>query len=780
MAKTQTVPAASITLHVRGMTCAACVGHVTEAILAVPGVSNAQVSLATNSALVEYAPETLDLSEVGASVREAGYRIDEEAITADASTTDSLKASESRHAADQRDLDGTRNRATYAIAVAVLIMVVLALRSSSLLDFATDSALNVVFLVLVTPIQMWSGAPFYASAWAAAKRRTSNMNTLVVVGTSVAFAYSVVVTVAQLLPGDASLWAAGSDFVTAGHGTGTYFEISAAIIGLVSLGRWLEGRTRLRSAEAVRMLIQLQPTSALVETDEGPAETPIDQIRVGDQVILRPGERIPVDGQVNEGTAEIDESMLTGESTTATKSNDDYVFAGTQNLTGSLRVRTIRVVGETLLAQIIRQVEQAQASRAPIERLVDRVTGKFVPIVLIISIATFVMWMMLAPEPRLQNALLIAVTVTVIACPCALGLATPTAIVAGIGRAAGMGVLIKNAATLEQIAKVDTIAFDKTGTLTEGAPRVVEVATFPNSPVDEEKMIALAAAAEVPSEHPIGNAIVDEAKLRNVEVPTARGFRSIPGEGVFAEVNGLTVSVTNSTQTESISEIVGTLGAEGNTVVIVSIEGTPAAAISLSDAIRPDAMSAVRTLHDLDIETHLLTGDKRPAAQAVARSVGVSHVTSELLPTDKAAHIEGMNSSGRITAMIGDGINDGPALATAHIGVAMASGTDIAIETADVTLTRNQPSAVALMVSLSRKTSQIIRQNLFWAFVYNLLLIPIAAGALHPIFASGEAPAALQFVIGNNGFLNPVAAAAAMAISSLSVSLNSLRLRRFR
>ena len=481
MTTMQTVPVASATLHVRGMTCAACVAHVTDAILAVPGVSNAQVSLATNSAIIEYASETLDLSAIGASVREAGYSIDEEATASNLTTSGSLEAHESRSAADQRELDGTRNRAAYAIAVAALIMASLVLRSSSLIEGVSDATLNVIFLTLVAPVQIWAGAPFYTSAWAAAKRKTSNMNTLVVVGTTVAFAYSLVVTIAQILSGEAASWATGSDFVTAGHGSGTYYEVSAAIIGLVSLGRWLEARTRLRSAEAVRMLVQLQPTAALVETDDGAAETPIDHIRIGDQVILRPGERVPVDGQVTEGTTEIDESMLTGESVTVTKTNDDYVFAGTQNLSSSLRIRATRAAEETLLAQIIRQVEMAQASRAPIERLVDRVTARFVPIVLIISIVTFLLWMTLAPEPKLQNALLIAVTVTVIACPCALGLATPTAIVAGIGRAAGMGVLVKNAATLERIAQVDTIAFDKTGTLTEGTPRVVEVARFSDS-----------------------------------------------------------------------------------------------------------------------------------------------------------------------------------------------------------------------------------------------------------------------------------------------------------
>ena len=783
----------SATLHVKGMTCAACVNHVTEALLTVPAIENAQVSLATDTAIIEYQSPSLNIQTIQEAVQNAGYSIDKTSLIkndSEETTSDEtayIDAYEARHAARIKELKLTRARAITGVAVGAIIMTTLFLRPYTFISNVSPEALNLIFMILATPVQFWAAAPFYNSAWAAAKRRTSNMNTLVIVGTSVAYAYSTFITIAQIaLSTDTSTWATTDNFTVAGHGTGTYFEASAAIIGLVSLGRWLEGRTRILSSQALRKLAQLQPRTALVETsNRDTIEKPIEKIETGEIVILRPGERVPVDGEVVEGITEIDESMITGESATATKSLEDQVYAGTQNLTGSLRVATTHAGTQTLLAQIVQQVERAQASRAPIERLVDRVSAKFVPFVLITATAAFFIWLAIAPEPQLQNALLMAVTVTVIACPCALGLATPTAIVAGIGRAAEMGALFKNATAMEKIADIDTVIFDKTGTLTQGKPQVSQVSALQNSGMTENKILEVAAAAETPSEHPIAYAIVNEAKKRNIQIPLARNFRSIPGQGVFAEVNGATVSVSNTHTIDpathhEASEIIDTISAQGETVVIVSIEGSYVGAIALSDAIRTDAITAVQDLHNMSIQTHILTGDKQTATHAVAEKLGVTHFSAELLPTEKTDQIQQLNKIGRNTAMAGDGINDGPALATANVGIAMASGTDIAMQAAEITLTNNQPSTIPHIIKLGKTTSKIIRQNLVWAFIYNILLIPVAAGALYPIFADSQVPALLQPIIGENGFLNPVAAAGAMAFSSLSVSINSLRLRKFK
>ena len=778
------------TIYIRGMTCAACVSHVTDAISSVPGVDSAEVSLATNSANINFAgTDAVALEDgsgifeaISAAVGDAGYGIDAPPAV-DVQVGASDRSHESRFEAQRSELLGIRNSAIVSISAMVLIMVVTMARSM----FAPDVpayALNLFFLVIATPIQVRIAAPFYRSALAAAKHKTSNMNTLVVVGTSVAFAYSALVTISQLVLDDATLWSDAASFVAPEHHTGTYFEVPVAIIGLVSLGRWLEGRTRLRASEAVRLLIELQPRTALVERADGVVEVEIDAIEIGETVVIRPGERVPTDARLVDGVAEIDESMLTGESMLALKKRGDGVFAGTLNVASACKARVTTTGEATLLSQIIRQVERAQSTRAPIERFVDRVTARFVPAVLVAGLASFLFWLVMAPDPSLPNALLISVTVFVIACPCALGLATPTAVVAGIGRAAEQGILIKDATVLERTANVDTVAFDKTGTMTAGKPHVVAIHVDAGSGLTDDEVIRSASAVEIFSAHPVATAIVSAARERGLEISDAEGFQSITGQGVYARVDGALVAVMNPSamlleDDDGVYEAVERIEASAQTPVTVSINGQLVAAIGLQDTVRERMpRRRLRRFTGWVSTTHLITGDRLESANAVAEGVGIENVDAQVLPSEKATRVTGMASQGRRVAMIGDGINDGPALATADVGIAMASGSDIAIEAADVTLVNNEPMAVPRLISISRATVRVIRQNLFWAFAYNVLLIPIAAGALHPVFADSPPPDYLRFVISESGFLSPVAAAAAMAFSSLSVSLNALKLRR--
>ncbi len=780
----------SKTIYIRGMTCAACVSHVTDAISSVPGVESAEVSLATNSANVNFAssvvevpaPETEIWGEISVAVDEAGYGI---SIPDDstASGRDELGSSEdARFESQNSELRATRNSAIVSVAAAAFIMAVTMARSVYAPDIPSY-ALNLLFLVIAIPIQIRVAAPFYRSAWAAAKRKTSNMNSLVVVGTSVAFAYSALVTITQLVQGDSTLWSNAASFVAPGHHTGTYFEVSAAIIGLVLLGRWLEGRTRLRASEAVRKLIELQPRTALVHRDGDFVEVDIDEVGVGETILVRPGERIPTDGKMSDGVGEIDESMLTGENLPAVKNAGEAIFAGTLNISSAFRAVVTNTGSDTILSQIIRQVERAQSTRAPIERFVDRVTAKFVPAVLVAGLASFLFWLFVAPDPSFPNALLVSVTVFVIACPCALGLATPTAVVAGVGRAAEFGILIRDATVLERTAGVDAVAFDKTGTLTAGKPRVVSIQIDPASGFTEDRALSSAAAVEIYSEHPVGKAIVDEARRKALSIPDAEGFQSITGKGVYARVDGSVVAVMNPSavlleENSEIADAIERIQVNAQTPVVVSMNGEPVVAIGLQDTIRADAKTAVESLQKMGVETHLITGDRRESAKVVAQEVGIERVEAQVLPSDKASRVDALQMQGRRVAMIGDGINDGPALATADVGIAMASGSDIAIETADVTLMNDEPGAVARLMSISRATVRVIRQNLFWAFAYNVVLIPVAAGVLHPIFAEAAPPDQLRFIVSESGFLSPVAAAAAMAFSSVSVSLNALRLRR--
>jgi Cu+-exporting ATPase len=770
----------TLTFSVGGMTCAACIHHVGNALRGVPGVTHAQVSLGTETATVEFAPASASgtdavtkpvlrdaVSGAGYSIR--GFADEDSSIFADGDKA--IRAAE---------LKNTRDKMVISLIVAAVVMVAMNYASVEVFEGISPTAVNVFFLVLATPVQFWAGARFYRSAWSAARLRTSNMNTLVAIGTSTAYFYSVAVTLLRPAFEDSLTF---SDAAVGGsHATGTYFDVSAAIIGLILLGRWLEARARGKTSDAIKKLIGLQPSSAMVIKDGSPVEVDIAEVDLGDVIVLRPGERVPVDGEISEGNTTVDESMLTGEPVPVEKQPGDDLFTGTVNGVGAVRFVASAVGRETILAGIVRMVQQAQSSRAPIEHLVDRVTARFVPAVLIIAVVVFAVWSFLAPEPAMINALLMTVAVLVIACPCALGLATPTAIMVGMGQGASSGVLIRNADALERAHRVDTVVFDKTGTLTEGKPAITSVETFD---VTQTELIRLAAAAESGSEHPLAVAVMAGAQARELDIPSASDVVATPGRGISASVDGLTILVGSPTfisektaASYAFTEAGFKLAEKGETVLAVAKDGVPIGLIGVSDRVRPESSGAIATLKARGIHTVMLTGDNRRTAQKVAAEIGIAEVIAEVLPDGKSAEISRLRDAGSTVAMVGDGINDAPALATADVGIAIGSGTDIAIEAADVTITSGDPAMVAELIDLSRSTMRTIKQNLFWAFFYNVLLIPIAAGVLYPVFNDGTVPGFLQPIIGQVGFLNPIVAAGAMAVSSVTVVTNSLRLGR--
>jgi len=618
--------------------------------------------------------------------------------------------------------------------------------------------LNKLVLWPATFIQFWAGGRFYRAAWRALKHRSATMDTLVALGTSAAWVYSVVLTMWPHL-----VMAAGVEPVT-------YFDTSALIIGFILAGRWMEARARTRTAGAVRALLSLQARMArLVGADGTEKDVPVDQVQAGDLLRVRPGERIPVDGLVHDGRSSVDESMLTGESMPVGKGPGDEVIGSTINTSGSFIFRATRVGAETVLAHIVRMVQEAQGSKAPIQRLADVVSGYFVQIVLVVAALTFGIWMLFGPEPRLTFALVSAITVLIIACPCAMGLATPTAIMAGTGKGAEAGILIRGGEALEIAHKIRTVVFDKTGTLTMGRPAVAFVVAAPD--LTDDELVSAAASLERGSEHPLGTAVVAEAERRGLASAAVEGFDAVVGRGVVGSIDGERVLVGNRGLLESQGVAVDTLGEvavqraeNAETPIFVARDGRVLGLITVSDPIRPQAAEAVAALHARGFEVWLVTGDASAVAHAVARQVGIEHVMAEVLPAGKAERIAELQAGGRRVAMVGDGINDAPALAKADLGVAIGTGTDVAIEASDITLVGGDPRLVVSAIDLSRRTLSIIRQNLFWAFAYNVVLIPVAMGVLYPFFGI---------------LLDPVFAAGAMALSSVSVVLNSLRLRRF-
>lgn len=745
-----------ILLAVGGMTCAACVLHIEDALSGVDGVISAGVNLASERAAVEYIPGLAAVSDMRHAVEDAGYSL-------------LGVVGEQDETATPREVTVLRRKLLFSLIVAGAIMAVMFIPwTHDFLPFDMDY----ILLALATPVQFWAGRQFYHGAWGALKHRTSNMNTLIAVGTSVAFFYSGVVTLL------------GSVLPLAEFGAATYFDTSTAIIALVLLGKYLEARAKQRASSAIRSMMSLQPTTAQVVRDGGHQWVDIEDLQVGDSIVVRPGERIPVDGEVVEGASSIDESMLTGESAPVDKAPGDEVFGGTINTTGSITYHANKVGRDTLLSQIIRMIEEAQASKAPVQRLADTVSAYFVPAVIGVAALTFVFWLLFGPAPSYVHATLTAVSVLIIACPCALGLATPAAIMVGTGKGTEFGILIRSAEALERANMVRTVALDKTGTLTRGEPSIVSLVS---DDLDVDDLLRLAASAEFGSEHPLGRAIVKAAEEKGLALHSVDEFRALPGFGVAATLGGVDVLLGNLALMEGEGVILKgyeepavEMANRGSTPVAVARGGEAIGLIAIADTIRPGAQDAVSRLKRDGIEVIILTGDNRRTAQEVARQIGIDRVVSEVLPGDKASEIRTLQDGDNVVAMVGDGINDAPALAQADVSFAIGAGADVAAETADITIVGTDLNAISSAIRLSKATMRSIRQNLFWAFAYNVALIPVAAGVLYLLFADGGVPGVLRPVLGEYGFLNPILAAAAMAISSVTVLANSLRLRRFK
>jgi P-type Cu+ transporter len=745
-----------IDIPVTGMTCASCVRRVERSLAKVDGVAEANVNLATEKATVRYLAGDVALPDLGKAVEGAGYGV----------VREEEPSAEDPHEREYRTL-----KADFLLAAA-LTAIILVGSLPMMLGVETPIPmmwLKILLLVLATPVQFWAGRLFYRGAWGALKHGRADMNTLVVMGTSAAYLYSVVATLAPQL-------------FTAGRAD-VYFDTSALIITLILLGRLLEARAKGRTNEAIKRLAGLQAKTARVVRDGGEVDVPVEDVVVEDTVVVRPGEKVPVDGRIISGESAVDESMITGESIPVTKRVGDEVIGATMNTSGAFRFVATRVGEETALAQIMRIVEEAQGSKAPIQRLADRISAVFVPAVIGVAAATFAIWLLLGPEPALTFALLNTVAVLIIACPCAMGLATPTSIMVGTGKGAEFGILIKGGEALEGAHKLDAVVLDKTGTLTKGEPDLTDVIV--ENGIRKEELLRLVASAERSSEHPLGEAIVRGAKDRGVALTEADAFEAISGGGIRARVEGrevlagsarlLSESSVHSDELVARSE---ELAREGETPIFVAVDGEAAGLVGVADVVRDESREAVERLHSLGLEVAMLTGDNRRTAEAIARELGIDRVVAEVRPQDKAREVERLQAEGKRVGMVGDGINDAPALVQADVGIAIGTGTDVAMEAADLTLISGDVRGVARAITLSKVTVRNIRQNLFWAFAYNVALIPVAAGVLYPLFSDGNVPEVLGPVLGQYGFLNPVLAAAAMALSSVTVVSNALRLRR--
>ena len=764
-----TIPSAhfeTVSFPVEGMTCASCVNRITRFLAKVEGVEVANVNLASESATVRYDPTKLSVADLVAAVDAAGYVARLEQVASADHETDVAEAAAAKA---ERDEAAARHaadlRRRFLVSTALTIPLILGLARMTVAPGLPEILVNPWFqLALATPVQFWAGSIFYVGAFKAIRHKATDMNTLIAVGTSAAYFYSLATI---LFPAFFVAAGLGMD----GEALPMYFDTSAAIITLIVLGRYLEARARSHTSDAIRRLINLAPRTARVIRGGAEIDVAIAEVRVGDLVRVRPGETIAVDGVVTEGASGVDESMITGESLPVAKRVEDLVVGGTLNTTGTLTFRATRIGADTVLAKIIRLVSEAQGSRAPIQRLADVVTGYFVPMVLALASFTFVVWFAFGPEPAFNLALLNTVAVLIIACPCALGLATPTSIMVGTGKGAESGVLFRNAEALERLGSVKAVVIDKTGTLTEGKPRVTDVVRAAGAPTEDEVLV-LVAAAERGSEHPLADAIVREvADTRALDVPDAADFLSVAGGGVAATVSGHRVLVGRPGYLEAegvdVAGLVAAadaLAADGKTPVFAAIDGRAAAVIAIADTLKVGSVEAVAELHRLGIAVAMLTGDNQRTAEAIGRSVGIDRVLGDVRPDGKAIAVKVLQAEGKVVAMVGDGVNDAPALASADVGVAMGTGTDVAMESAGVTLMSGDLRGLVTAIALSRATMRNIRQNLFWAFAYNVILIPVAMGVLYPFTGM---------------LLDPIFAAAAMALSSVTVVSNALRLRRF-
>jgi P-type Cu+ transporter len=762
---------ATLDLPITGMTCASCVARVEKALRKTPGVLAATVNLATERATVTYAPGVVDGPALQAAVEAAGYG----AILPD-TATDAEEAEDAETLARRAELRDKQRKLIVAIAFGLPLFLLSMARDFGLIApwfigaaatmmaqmpgepmaevmgmvAARDDLLNWLFLALATPVQFYSGRDFYIHAWKALRARTANMDTLIALGSSAAYFYS--------------LW-----LLLSGLGGHVYFETAAVIIALILVGKFLEAKAKSQTSAAIKALIGLQPKTARVLRGGNEVDVPLKDVRVGEIVLVRPGEKVPVDGVITSGRSTLDESMLTGESLPVQKQVGDTVIGATLNKAGSFQVRATRVGKDTALAQIVRLVQAAQGSKAPVQKLVDQVSAVFVPIVIGIAALTFVIWWVATGD--LTQALIFAVAVLVIACPCALGLATPTAIMVGTGTGAAHGVLIKNAEALERAGRLHTVIFDKTGTITQGQPVVTDVV---GRSTDTTELLRLAASVERVSEHPLGEAIVRAAQERTLTLAQPAEFTALAGHGVQATVEGKLVQIGSPRMMHERGVALGELTAaierlqqEAKTAVVVVVDGVAEGVLGIADPVKPTSAAAIAALQAQGIAVRMLTGDNRRTAEAIGRQVGLApeQVIAEVLPEMKAAEVQRVQGAGRVVAMVGDGINDAPALAQADVGIAMGTGTDVAMETADITLLRGDLQSVAQAITLSSRTMGTIRWNLFWAFLYNVIGIPLAAGLFYPLLGWQ---------------LSPIFAAAAMAFSSVFVVTNSLRLRGVR
>ena len=761
------------TLRVGGMQDASAVSRLEAALRAVPGVLRADLNLAAENAFIAYLPDVTDMAALNSSVAEAGYTLEAAGHEPETALGGPAQAAGS---AEQRAM-----KTRLGIALALSLLVLLGSMGSVLIPSLRGWWGENPYLLwaLATPVQFWVGWRFYRGAWATLRHLTFDMNALIVMGTSAAYFYSVA---AVLAPGFFISQAVNGEMPL-------YFDTAAVIITLILLGRYLEARAKRQTAAAIHALMDFQPQMARIVREGTPHEVPVAMLAVGDVVQVRPGERVPVDGLVLEGQSAVDESMLTGESMPVEKTPGDEIVGGTLNTIGAFTFRATRIGKDTALARIVRLIEEAQGSKAPLQRLADRIAARFVPAVIAVALVTFFAWYLLGPEPALTRALLAFVAVLIIACPCALGLATPTAVMVAMGAGAAKGVLVRDSEALERLHNVTTVVLDKTGTLTQGKPEVTDVIAVDrmdsglrryDEPGDsspqsiasesETEMLRLAAAAEQASEHPLSQAVVRAAHARSLTLPPAKEFIAAPGRGIRAEVTGKLIRVGNQAYMEESSVDLGeyaaragSFHAEGKTALFVAVDGILAGVIAVADTLKPSAAPTVQSLRERGLTVMMLTGDAARTAQAIAGQLAIEHVSAEVLPGQKAAAIAARQAAGEVVAMVGDGINDAPALARADVGIALGAGADVALEAADITLMGDNLSGLETAFALSLATRRTIWQNLGWAFGYNVVLIPVAAGVLYPFIGI---------------VLNPMLAAAAMAFSSVSVVMNSLRLRR--
>ena len=774
--------ATRIDIPVSGMTCAACQARVQRSLVRQPGVRDAAVNLMTRTASITYDPTEASPQDLVDAIRNTGYGAD---LPGDRSVLEEQEAADRAYAAEYRELAEKAGVTLAAGLVAMLVSMPLMApaghdgmpatsdpfmrwASASLAPivkralpwlYSVDTrVLSFVLLATTAAIMMWAGRHFYARAWAAFRHHSADMNTLIALSTGAAFLFSVFATVAP------------SFFVSRGVSPDTYYEAVIFIIALILVGNALEARAKRQTAAALRGLAALQPKTARIEREGAEIDVPVDDVRHGDVVSVRPGERLPVDGEIESGSSAVDESMLTGEWRPVLRSVGDRVIGGTINTTGAFRYRATTLGADSVLARIVRLMREAQGTRAPVQRLADRVSAVFVPVVISLAIATFAIWYVAAETAPAVRAFAAAVAVLVIACPCAMGLAVPTAVMVATGKGAELGVLIKGGEALQRAGSLDTVVLDKTGTVTEGRPAITDVISFDPDRADVE-VLELAAAVERRSEHPLAAAIVAAAQDRGLTLGAVDAFDSHPGRGVTGVVRGIAVAAGNArlmaewaVDTSAASAQVERLATESRTIVLVAVDGRLAGLIAIADPVKEGSREAVNALRRLGLDVVLLTGDSESVAMSVARATGIDRVVAGVLPEGKVAEVRRLQDSNRVVAMVGDGVNDAPALAQADLGIAIGSGTDVAIEASDVTLVRGDLRAVAQAVALARRTMRTMKQNLFWAFIYNVVGIPVAAGLLYPVTGI---------------LLSPILASAAMALSSVSVVSNSLRLRRY-